>query len=86
MSKMFASAITYPHEIIRTRLQMYSNTNLGENQLVGVLKSIKSIYLTEGIRGFYSGFVVNLARTVPASAITMVSFEYFKKVLQKFKE
>lgn len=86
VSKMFASAITYPHEIIRTRLQMYSNTNLGENQLVGVLKSIRSIYLTEGIRGFYSGFVVNLARTVPASAITMVSFEYFKKVLQKFKE
>ncbi|QPG72970.1 hypothetical protein FOA43_000274 [Brettanomyces nanus] len=86
LSKMIASAITYPHEIVRTRLQMYSNSFLGENQLVGVVKTISSIYYNEGLRGFYSGFLVNLTRTVPASAITMVSFEYFKKVLQRFSK
>lgn len=86
LSKMIASAITYPHEIIRTRLQMYSNSSVGENQLRGLLRTITTVYLTEGLRGFYSGFVVNLTRTIPSSAITMVSFEYFKKVLQRFSK
>lgn len=76
ISKMIASTITYPHEILRTRMQVRNSQSL--------VKTIRKIYKTNGgFKGFYQGFFTNLIRTVPASAITLVSFEYFKSFITK---
>ncbi|QEO23426.1 hypothetical_protein [Candidozyma auris] len=78
ISKVIASTVTYPHEILRTRMQMQKSAN---SSSVTLRSWIRSIYNREGLRGFYAGYLTNLARTLPASAVTLVSFEYFKTYL-----
>lgn len=80
-SKMIASVVSYPHEILRTRMQLKSDL---PKHLKRMIPLIKITYRQEGIFGFYSGFMTNLVRTLPASAITLVTFEYMRNFLTSF--
>ncbi|ORX60317.1 mitochondrial carrier [Hesseltinella vesiculosa] len=72
LSKMAASTATYPHEVIRTRLQ---NQTVQPFKYKGVIHAFKVILAEEGWRGFYKGMPTNLLRTVPSSALTILTYE-----------
>lgn len=132
-SKMIASLATYPHEVLRTRIQvaraaspadaakraaqqaaaaatashntrheLYSPLVTGSNPPVsehdkqpakpaaskhsgprpgGIIDVFQKIYRQDGWRGFYRGLSINLFRTVPSSAVTMLTYELIMRNL-----
>lgn len=78
VSKMTASLMTYPHEVVRTRLQTLKGT-----KYASLRHSIRLIFQEEGFRGFYKGLGTSLVRIIPNTAIMFVAYENFLYFLSK---
>ena len=73
--KLAASTCTYPHEVVRSRMQIAGQT-------AGIAGHVRAILREDGARGFYRGFFVNLVRTLPTAAITFTTYELIARHLQ----
>ncbi|TFK48698.1 mitochondrial NAD transporter [Heliocybe sulcata] len=83
-SKMTASVVTYPHEVVRTRLQTQRRLLADRHAALayaGLVQTTRNIVTEEGWRGLYKGLSINLFRTVPNSAVTMLTYELLMRWL-----
>ena len=71
-AKSIAVMITYPYQVMRTRLQHID----GEHQKI--LPLMQTIYKQNGIKGFYKGISINITRIMPATCITFLVYETLK--------
>lgn len=75
ISKVVACSLTYPHEVLRTRLRQGPVGKLNQKPYKGLFSTIKRIYVEEGISPFYGGMTAHLLRVVPNAAIMFFCYE-----------
>jgi solute carrier family 25 folate transporter 32 len=79
VSKIFAGSITYPYQVLRSRLQTY-DAYLAYR---GLQDAIVKIWATEGLGGFYKGLGPNLFRVLPSTWVTFLMYENTRAYLSK---
>ena len=67
-AKLCAAIITYPHEVVRTRLRQAPLQD-GRLKYTGLAQCFKTIWRGEGFTAFYGGLTPHLLRVVPSAAI-----------------
>lgn len=70
-SKIFAGCVTYPYQVLRSRLQTY-DAHLAYR---GIRDVVVQIWTREGIAGFYKGLGPNLFRVLPSTWVTFLVYE-----------
>mmetsp|Transcript_6544 Transcript_6544/g.9880 ORF Transcript_6544/g.9880 Transcript_6544/m.9880 type:complete len:377 (-) Transcript_6544:272-1402(-) len=81
VAKLVASASTYPHEVVRTRMREQAQN--GVYRYTGMFQSLALIGKEEGYRGLYAGMGTHLARVVPNSILLFLSYELINAWLDR---
>ncbi|KAF8175391.1 mitochondrial FAD carrier protein [Pholiota molesta] len=70
-SKLAALSVTYPYQVVRSRIQNNAQADLFPT----IPATIKRTWAQEGFRGFFRGLGTNLVRVLPGTCVTFVVYE-----------
>lgn len=84
VSGILSQSATYWGDTVKRRMQ--SDGINGEKKLYrNTLDCIKRILATEGTMGFHRGFMVNVLRSVPGTAIQLTAYDLLKNMCGSLK-
>ncbi|KAG0168786.1 hypothetical protein DFQ28_001930 [Apophysomyces sp. BC1034] len=72
-----ACTVRVPTEVIKQRMQT--------KQFQSTSAAVKHVLRSEGLLGFYRGFLSTVAREIPFTCIQFPLYEYFKRSYSKYK-
>ena len=89
-SKLFASTVTYPSQVVRARMQQRREAETSDANAPlrkrappydSFSRSLRDIVRREGASGLYKGMVPNVLRTLPSSGVTFMIYESVRSFL-----
>ena len=80
-AKIVAGSVTYPYQVVRSRLQTYDSEERFGKGIRGVATKVWS---EEGWRGFYKGLGTNIVRVLPATWATFLVYENVRYYLPRW--
>lgn len=81
LSKSVAGTVTYPLQVLRSRLQNYHAEERFGRGIRGV---VRQLWREEGFRGFYRGIMPGVIRVLPATWVTFLVYENVKFYLPRW--
>ncbi|KAG6009974.1 hypothetical protein E4U21_000745 [Claviceps maximensis] len=81
VAKLVAGAVTYPYQVLRSRMQNYRADERFGRGIGGV---VARIWREEGVVGFYRGLVPGVVRVMPATWVTFLVYENVKYYLPQW--
>jgi solute carrier family 25 thiamine pyrophosphate transporter 19 len=75
-----ATLVSYPYDVLRTRLAAQKNPRVYQS----LTHAIVGIYRNEGALGFYKGILPSMVQIIPFMGLTFMIFEATNKELDKF--
>ena len=70
-AKLFAILLTYPYQVIRSRVQSLATSHLYRS----TWDCARITFRDEGLRGMYRGLATNIVRILPGTCVTFVAYE-----------
>ena len=81
-SKSIASIVTFPYQLVKTRMQVRDKHF---HRQASLTQTVKSVWKNEGVPGFYRGVIPATIRTAPHAAIMFATYESLRSVLSDTK-
>eukprot|EP01098_Paradermamoeba_levis_P004499 TRINITY_DN1923_c0_g3_i1.p1 TRINITY_DN1923_c0_g3~~TRINITY_DN1923_c0_g3_i1.p1 ORF type:complete len:331 (-),score=69.72 TRINITY_DN1923_c0_g3_i1:127-1083(-) len=76
---MFYWLVPFPADVIKSNMQIAGGE--GGKSSVGFVATFKKIYKAEGVKGFYKGCGITVARAAPSNAVIFATYELCRRYL-----